>query len=125
MHACTHSTCTYMQWRPQRRPRAGLSGDVSSKPSVYFKINGAQRAFCRCLPFNLEKMATVSVTVFKENKVLCRGHLLRVSDVDISLFSMLQGLLSTSETSDQESMAEHLHSVSTTASEEVSLCVEL
>ena len=75
----------HVQWRPQRCPRACLSGGDDSKLSLYFKIGRAPRASCRCLPFNLEKMAAVSVTVFEENKVLCRGHLLRVSDVDMSL----------------------------------------
>ena len=46
--------------------------------------------------------------------MLCCGRLLRVSDVETSLVSMLQGLLSTSETS--ESVAGRLHSVSTAAS---------
>ena len=45
-------------------------------------------------------MAAVSVTVFEENKVLCRGRLLQVSDVDTLLLLMLQGLLSTSGTSE-------------------------
>ena len=34
-------------------------------------------------------MAVVSVTVFKENKVLCGGRLLRVSNVDTSLLSYM------------------------------------
>ena len=54
------------------------------------------------------------ITVFEEDKVLCRECLLRVSDVDTSLLSMLQGLLSTSEMS--EFVAGRLHSVSTAAS---------
>ena len=64
----------------------------------------------------LKKMAAMLVAVFEENKVLCRGRLLRVSDVDTSLLSMLQGLFSTSGTS--ESVAKRLHSVFTAASEE-------
>ena len=92
MHACTH-----IQWRPQCRPCACLSGGVDSKLSFYFKISRALCSSCRCLPFNLEKMVAVSVTVFEENKVLCCGRLLRVSNVDMSLLSMLQGLSSTSD----------------------------
>ena len=61
-------------------------------------------------------MAAVSITVFEENKVLYRGCLQRVSDVEMSLVSMLQGLLSTSETS--ESVVGRLHSVSIAASVE-------
>ena len=90
----------HVQWRLQHRPRACLSGGVNSKLSLYFEISRAMHGSCLCLPFNLEKMAAVLVTVFKENKVLCQGHLLRVSDVDISLLLKLQGLLSTSATSE-------------------------
>ena len=96
-----------VQWQPQRRPRACLSGSVNSKLSLYFKISRTPCVSCQCLPFNLEKMAAVLVTVFKENMVLCRGRFLWVSDM--SLLSMLQGLLSTSEMS--ESVAGCLHSV--------------
>ena len=48
--------------------------------------------------------------------MLCQGCLLRVSDVDTSLLLMLQGLLSTLETS--EFVAGRLHLVSTAASVE-------
>ena len=64
----------------------------------------------------VEKTAAVLVTMLEENKVLCRGRLLRVSDVDTSLLSMLQGLFSTQETS--ESVTQCLHSVFTAASAE-------
>ena len=64
----------------------------------------------------LKKMAAVSVTVLEENKVLCQRRLLRVSDMDMSLLSMLQGLFSILETS--ESVTRHLHSVFTAASVE-------
>ena len=106
-----------MQWWPQRRPRACFSGGVDSRLSLYFKISRAPCESCRCLPFILKKKAVVSVTVFQENNVLCQsGRLQQVSDVDTSLLSMLQGPLSTSETS--ESVAGRLHSVSTAASAE-------
>ena len=70
----THSTYTHVhvQWRPQCCSQACLSGGVDSKLSFYFKISRALRASCQCLPFNLEKMAAVSVTVFE-------GALLRTS----------------------------------------------
>ena len=111
----------HVQWRPQCRPRACLSGDVNSKLSLYFNVSRAPRAFCRCLPFNLEMMAAVSVTVFEENKVLCWGRHLRISDLDMLLLSMLQGLLSTLESS--ESIAGWFHLVFTAASAE-GICLD-
>ena len=66
-------------------------------------------------------MAAVLVTVFEENKVLCRGRLLWVSDVDMSLLLMLQGLLSTSETS--EPVTGRVHSVFKAASAE-GICLD-
>ena len=83
------------------------------------RFSRAPRASCRCLPFYLKKMAAVSVTVFEENKVLCRGRLLRVNDVDTSLLLMLQGFLSTFEAS--EFVAGRLHSVSTASAEGIRL----
>ena len=57
--------------------------------SLYFKI-WAPRASCRCLPFNIEKMAAASVTVFEENKMLCQRRLLRVSDVELWIHCFCQ-----------------------------------
>ena len=97
----------HVQWQLQRRPSVCLSGRCRFETEFCFKISIELLCVpCRCLPFNLEKMAAMAVIVFEENKVLCRGRLLRVSDVDTSLLSMLQGLLSTSETS--ETVAGHL-----------------
>ena len=112
----------HVQWRPQRCPRAYFCGCVNSKLSFYFKISRTPCASCWCLPFNLEKMAAVSVTMFEENKELWWGHLLWVSDVDMSLLSMLQCLLLTSEMS--EFVAGSLHLLSTAASSD-GICLDL
>ena len=105
----------HMQWQLQRHPLACLSGGVDSKLSLYFKIR-APRASSWCLLFNLDKMAAVSVTVLKKNMALCQRRHLQVSDVDMSLLSMLKAFLLILETS--ESVMKHLHSGCTAASVE-------
>ena len=106
MNACTYKVVHACAVAAAMSSMCMLEWRCQFETKFCFKISRAPRAPCRCLPFNFEKMAAMSVTVFEENKVLCRGRLLWVSDVDTSLLSMLQGLLSTSETS--ESVAGHL-----------------
>ena len=109
MRACTHNTCTCSGDRNIVHVHAWLVVWIWNWVFSYFKISRALRVSCWCLPFNLKKMAAVSVTMFQEYKVLCQGPVLWVSDVDTSLLSMLQGLLSTLKTS--ESFAGRLYSV--------------
>ena len=76
----TSSTCM-LEW--QRSIRNWVS--------FYFKISRVPRVSCRCLPFNLEKMAAVSVSVFKENK--CSAEDVSCGSVDTSLLYMFASVI--------------------------------